>query len=65
MACNQEGYPVLIGKQHWVSFLVRHDYFVNPSSNPDYPLVVYKRAQCLEISILHLPLQILLGTSDL
>ena len=35
MACNQQGYSVLIGKQHWVFFFVGHDCFVNPSSDPD------------------------------
>ena len=37
MACNQQGYPVLIGKQHWVFAFVGHDCFVNHSSNLDNP----------------------------
>ena len=37
MACNQQGYPVLIGKQHWVFAFVGHDCFVNHSSNLDDP----------------------------
>ena len=32
IACNQQGYPVLIGKQHWVFAFVGHDCFVNHSS---------------------------------
>ena len=37
MACYQQRYPVLIGKQHWVFAFVGHDCFVNHSSNLDDP----------------------------
>ena len=40
-----------LGSSSGCFFFVRQDYFLNPSSNPDYSLLVLKQAQCLEFSI--------------